>query len=220
MSAKTKISRRRFLVLGAGTTVLACGGLGALGMRPVEVELAESSCGAGNDTPDRTLIAYASQCGSTGEIATAIGQVLCEAGMGVDVRPVNDVHDLSLYRAVVVGSAIQSSKWLPEAVEFVEQHRETLNQVPVAYFSASLTSVEDSAEARSKAMSFLDPVREQVQPVDVGLFAGKLDFGKLPFLYRFIWPLTAGGRVGEGDYRDWGTIRAWAAGLYPKLSSV
>lgn len=220
MSEKTKISRRRFLVFGAGTTVLACGGLGALGMRPVEVELVESSCGAGNDTQDRVLIAYASQCGSTGEIAAAIGQVLCEAGMAVDVHPVDNVNDLSSYRAVVVGSAIRSSKWLPEAVEFVEKHRETLNQVPVAYFVASLTTVEDTAEARSKAMSFLDPVREQVEPVDVGLFAGKLDFGKLPFLYRFIWPLTAGGHVGEGDYRDWNAIRAWAAGLCPKLSSA
>jgi hypothetical protein len=28
------------------------------------------------------------------------------------------------------------------------------------------------------------------------------------------------GRVGEGDYRDWDAIWAWAAGLYPKLSSV
>jgi menaquinone-dependent protoporphyrinogen oxidase len=217
MNAKTGISRRRFLVLGAGATALACGGMGALGMQPPAVELATSSCGVGNDPRERVLVAYASQCGSTGEIAAAIGQVLCEAGAAVDVHPVDHVSDLSPYRAVVVGSAVHSSKWLPEAMGFVERQREALNRVPVACFAASLTNVEDTAETRRRAASFLDPVREQVQPVDEGLFAGKLDFGKLPFLYRFLWPLTAGGHVGEGDYRDWEAIRAWATGLGLKL---
>jgi menaquinone-dependent protoporphyrinogen oxidase len=166
------------------------------------------------------LVAYASHCGSTGEIATAIGQVLCEAGAAVDVRSVDHVSDLNPYRAVVVGSAIQSSKWLPEAMDFLKQHREALNRVPVACFAASLVSTENTAEARRKAASFLDPVREQVQPVDEGLFAGKLDFGKLPFLFRFLWPLTAGGHVSEGDYRDWEAIRAWATGLGPKLLGI
>ena len=70
---------------------------------------------------------------------------------------------------------------------------------------------------------FLDPVRQQVsevQPVDVGLFAGKLDFGKLPFAYRVMWPFTAGGTTGEGDYRDWKAIKAWAGNLPPVLLSA
>jgi menaquinone-dependent protoporphyrinogen oxidase len=181
------------------------------------VELVESSCGVGNGAQERVLVAYASQCGSTGEIAEAIGQVLCAAGAAVDVRPAERVGDLSPYRAVVVGSAIQRDRWLPQATDLVERQREVLNRIPVAYFAASLTSVEDTAETRRRAMSFLDPVCELAQPVDVGLFAGKLDFGKLPFVYRFVWPFTAGGRVGEGDYRDWDVIRAWATGLGPKL---
>jgi len=37
---------------------------------------------------DRILIAYASKCGSTGEVAQAISQVLCDAGATVDVRRV------------------------------------------------------------------------------------------------------------------------------------
>ena len=223
MSEKTKISRRRFLVLGAGTTVLACGGLGALGAlgtRPPAVEFTESSCGAGTDTRERVLVAYASQCGSTGEIAEAIGRVLCEAGTVVDVRLVNNVSDLTPYQAVVVGSAVHSSQWMPEAVEFVKKHRDALSRVTVAYFVASLTTVADTVETRRKAVTYLDPVREQVQPVDVGLFAGKLDFGKLPPMYRLIWPLTAGGHVREGDYRDWEAIRAWATELRPRLLGV
>ncbi|NIO69310.1 MAG: hypothetical protein GTN71_09815, partial [Anaerolineae bacterium] len=48
MSEKTKIPRRRFLVLtgGAiGATALACCGLTGLGMQQPAVEFIESSCG-------------------------------------------------------------------------------------------------------------------------------------------------------------------------------
>jgi menaquinone-dependent protoporphyrinogen oxidase len=217
----TKITRRRFLLLGAaGTAALACGGVAAFGMQSPEVEFVESDCTQGENTVGKILVAYASQCGSTGEIAETIGQVLCEAGAAVDVRPIQSVNDISSYQAVVVGSAIQTSQWLPQAIEFVEMHQDALSQIPVAYFLACLAMIEDTDSARRSATAFLDPVRQQVprvQPVDVGLFAGKLDFAKLPSMYRFLWPLTAGGHVGEGDYRDWEAIRSWAADLGPKF---
>jgi len=223
MSEKTKIPRRRFLVLtgGAiGATALACCGLTGLGMQQPTVEFIESSCGDEENAEGKVLIAYASNCGSTGEVAGAIGQALCEAGAMVDVRLAKNVSDLSPYRAVVVGSAIHSSSWLPEAVEFVKTHRDALSRVPVAYFLVCLTlAAVDTEETRRKVATFLDPVREQVpqvQPVDMGLFAGVLDFGKLPFNYRFIWPFMPGD-VTEGDYRDWEAIRSWAVGLHPKL---
>ena len=40
----------------------------------------------------------------------------------MDVLPVQEVKDLSPYRAVVVGSAIQAAQWLPEAMQFVHDH--------------------------------------------------------------------------------------------------
>jgi menaquinone-dependent protoporphyrinogen oxidase len=216
---ENKITRRCFLLLGAaGTAALACGGLATFGMRPPAVEFAESNCA--ESAKDRVLVAYASKCGSTGEIAQVIGQVLCEAGMAVDVRQVNHVNDVSSYRAVVVGSAIRMSQWLPEAVEFVEARQDALSRIPIAYFLACLALVKDTAAARRKAMTFLDPVRQQVprvQPVDIGLFAGRLDFAKLPLMFRFIWPLTEGGQVSEGDYCDWEAIRGWATGLRSML---
>ena len=67
----------------------------------------------------RTLVAYASRAGSTAEVAEAIGRTLAEDGAQVDVRLVKEVADLSPYRAVVAGSAIQGGKWLPEAMQFV-----------------------------------------------------------------------------------------------------
>ena len=220
MSEPNKINRRRFLALtggAVGATALACCGLTVLGTRQPAVAFNESSCGGDNEMGDKILVVYASKCGSTGEVAEAIGQALCEAGAAVDVRLVENVTDVSAYRAVIVGSAIRMGRWLPEAVQFVETHRETLSQMPVAYFLGCMTLAKegDAEENRRAVAAYLDPVREIVQPVDVGLFAGAMDYARLPFLFRLMMKAMG---TPEGDFRDWEAIRAWAADLRPALA--
>lgn len=217
MSEQNRISRRRFLALTGGVvgvTALTCCGLTALGTRQPAVEFNESSCGGENEMSDKILVAYASKCGSTGEVAEAIGQVLCDAGAAVDVRLAKNVTDVSPYRAVIVGSAIRASRWLPEASKFVETHREALSRVPVAYFLTCVILGDDTEENRRTAAAYLDPVREMVQPVDVGLFAGVMDYSKLSFVFRLMMKVMG---ATEGDFRDWEAIRAWADGLHPAL---
>ena len=210
MNEQTRITRRWFLMLAGGAvgaSALCCGGLATLGLRQPAVEYIESSCGKEENVGDKILVAYASRAGSTGEVAEAIGQVLCDGGAAVDVRLAKEVTDLSPYRAVVVGSGIRVGKWLPEAVEFVERHRELLSRMPVACFAVCLTLKEDTEENRREVAAYLDPVRDLVQPVDVGLFAGVMDYNKLPFIFRLM--MKAMGSP-EGDFRDWEAIRAWA----------
>jgi len=163
---------------------------------------------------DKILVAYASRAGSTGEVAEAIGKVLCEGGAAGDVRLAKDVTDLSPYRAVVVGSAIRVGKWLPEAVEFVETHREALGRMPLAYFAVCLTLKEDTEENRREVSAYLDPVCEMVQPVDVGLFAGGMDYSKLPFILRVMMKAM---KSPKGDFRNWEAIRAWAGQVRDRL---
>jgi len=166
---------------------------------------------------NKILIAYASRAGATGEIAGVIGEVLCDRGAAADVRLAKDVTDVSPYRAVVVGSAVYMGRWMSEAVKFVETHRDALSRVPVAYFVVCLTMRDDTEENRRQVAAYLDPVREVVQPVAEGLFAGALDSSKLPFLFRLIVKAM---RQSDGDFRDWEAIRSWAGGLVPLLESV
>ena len=220
MSEQNKISRRRFLALtggAVGVTALACCGLTVLGTRQPVVEFNESVCGGEDDMSDKILVAYASGCGSTGEVAEAVGQALCEAGAAVDVRLAKNVTDVSPYRAVIVGSAIRMGRWLPEAVQFVETHREPLSRVPVAYFLGCMTLEDDTEENRRTVAAYLDPVCEIVQPVDVGLFAGVMDYSKLSFVFRLMMKAMG---TPEGDFRDWEAICAWAADLRPALLGV
>ena len=163
---------------------------------------------------DKILVAYASKCGSTGEVAEAIGRTLCDGGAAVDVRLVKDVTDVSDYRAVVVGSAICMGQWLPEAGKFVEAHRDVLSRVPVAYFTVCMTLQDDTEENRRTVAGYTDPVRGIVPPVDEGLFAGAMDHSKLPFVFRLLMKAM---KVPEGDFRDWDGIRDWAASVRPLL---
>jgi menaquinone-dependent protoporphyrinogen oxidase len=218
MGRQGRISRRRFLKLAAGTigvTGLACCGLVALGARQPSLELSETSYGGADKMNDKLLVAYASRCGSTGEVAEAIGEVLNGGGAAVDVRLAKEVADLGPYQAVVVGSAIRAGQWLPEAAKFVKAHRERLGRIPVAFFVVCLTMQKDTEESRREAAAYLDPIREMVSPVDVGLFAGAMDYSKLPFLLRLVMKAM---KAEEGDFRDWEAIRHWATNLRPLLA--
>ena len=220
-------SRREFIGRSA---IMAGGALGslAIGRNPVwadtaptdRVEFLESRCNERRPTP-KILVAYASRCGSTGGVAGAIGGTFCDGGASVDVLKVENVSDLTSYQAVVIGSAIRSDHWLPEASDFVEKHRKHLGRLPVAYFLTCLTMANATEENRKKALGFLEPLRQKtphVIPVDTGLFGGTLAYDKLPFMIRIIMKMKMQGKdVAEGDYRDWESIRSWARIVAPAL---
>ena len=160
------------------------------------------------------------QSGSTAGIAQAIGKSLSEGGAKVDVLPMKNVKDLSPYQAVVAGSAIHGQKWLPEAMDFMRDHRSELSRKPFASFMACITlSMPNSSQYLEGLKNWMSPVRDLVRPVSEGYFAGTLDFSKLPFslnvlAMRFVVLI---GMWKEGDHRDWNAIRTWAESLRPLL---
>lgn len=222
-------TRRDFLIHGSIMTAGVVGGL-TLGSRllspgPARAEkivFPEPSCGIKTTSRNpKVLIAYASFCGSTGGVAQALGETFCQKGATVDVRLVKNVADISPYQAVVVGSAVRSSSWWPDAVEFVTRHEQALSRMPVAYFLTCLALYHDSPGAREKAMGYFEPALQAapgIKPLDFGCFAGVLDYAKMNFMYRTIMKSKMKKQeVPEGDYRDWPAIRAWAETLAPQL---
>lgn len=217
-----KTGHRRFLLLASGAlgaTALACDGLTAAGTQQPHIDLVDPTYGGAHTVKDRILVAYASQAGSTSGVAEALGKQLTAGGVTVDVRQVKEVTDLSAYRAVVVGSAIHGGKWLPEAIKFVEANQRQLSQMPTAIFLVCLTLAKDSEEYRRQVPTWLEPARTLVRPVAEGVFAGALWFKNHPFITEGlgmrIFAATLG--VGEGDYRNWKAIRAWADSARPLL---
>ena len=82
------------------------------------------------------LVAYASKYGATRGIAERIADKLRQMGKDVDLRPAGAVDDVGADEAIVIGSAVYSGSWLPEAAEFVRSHSATLAVRPVWLFSS------------------------------------------------------------------------------------
>lgn len=170
----------------------------------------------------KILVAYASQFGTTREVAEAIGDVLCQNGIEVETKWVKDVKSLTEYDAVIIGSAIQYDKWMPEAAEFVRLNQQQLSQLPVAYFFTCLTLSKRTEKTERQALAYADKLIAlvpQVRPISVGRFAGVLNYSKMSLLFQLMFriiSLITG--VREGDYRDWEAIRSWAKDMHVALS--
>lgn len=166
--------------------------------------------------PGKILIAYASRTGTTAGVADAIGKALTDLGEEVDVIRMQDVGDLSPYKAIIAGSSIRDAKWLPEAMEFIRTNQSSLSQKPFAAFLVCMTLAMPKAdEYRPIVATWLDPVRAIVKPVSEGLFAGALDIRKITsFSDRIKFRLSVMfGVWKEGDNRDWNAISEWAKSL-------
>src|SRR4051812_38780024 len=87
----------------------------------------------------KVLLAVASKHGGTLEIAQALAGELQEGGLEVDLRELHkgdEIEDISGYQAVILGSAIYTGSWLPQARHFAEQHQAVLSITPLWLFSS------------------------------------------------------------------------------------
>ncbi|HEY3310397.1 MAG TPA: flavodoxin domain-containing protein [Anaerolineales bacterium] len=169
----------------------------------------------------RILVTYATKAGSTQGVAEAIGKTLSTSDTNVIVLPMEQVRYLSTYDAVVAGSAIRGQKWLPEALQFLRQHQAELAGKPFAAFMVCITlSMKGAEQYREGLKAWMQPVRNLVQPLSEGYFAGALDFSKLPFTPNVLAMrmVAASGTWKVGDHRDWDAISSWAQKLLPLLA--
>jgi menaquinone-dependent protoporphyrinogen oxidase len=159
------------------------------------------------------LLAYASRFGSTQEVAETIASTLSEAGLEVNLQPMQDIKSLDRYDAVVLGAAIYNAKWNADAHQFVSQHQDALTQLPVAIFTLGPLSPSDAAKRNSRRQLDNELAKYPwLKPVAVEVFVGKLDPTKLGFFERL--GTTA------SDHRNWDAIRAWANTLPTLLERV
>lgn len=168
---------------------------------------------------NKVLVAFASKYGATAEIAEKIGQVLSQAGLATDVLPARRVSDLKAYAAVIVGSASYIGQWRKEAVKFLSDHEQELAKRLVWLFSSGPTG-EGDAQALMDGWRFpkgQQSILDRIQPRDITVFHGKVDPNKLNFIEKW---LLNNVHSPIGDYRDWQSITAWAAGIAAELKSM
>lgn len=173
------------------------------------------------------LVAYASDHGSTQGVAERIAARLSENGVGAKALPVDEAGDPSDYEAAVLGSAIHSMAWLPEATRYAKRHAAGLAGRPVWLFSVSLVGDAGSAlpgpiAARARKMKERRPpkatveVREAVKPRGERSFTGAIEPDHWGRLGRTVFR-ALGGKW--GDHRDWDDVDAWARSIAAELTA-
>jgi menaquinone-dependent protoporphyrinogen oxidase len=153
----------------------------------------------------RILVAYATNHGSTTEVAEAIATALRDHEHEVDVAPAADFRALEGYRAVVLGGALYMGRVHHDAASFLKRHRQVLQEVPLAVFALGpkTMSAADVAASRKQLDHALASVPE-LKPAAIAIFGGCVDPSKLHFPFK---------RMPASDARDWDAIGAWGHDL-------
>lgn len=156
------------------------------------------------------LVAYATNYGSTREVAEAVAEALNERGIDTAVRAAREVDALDGYSAVVLGGALYFFRLHKDARQFLSRHRKALREMPVAVFAVG--PINDTAKEFEGARKHLDRTLHKhgwLSPVSVEVFGGWFDPAGLRFPHKN--PAMKG--MPASDIRDWDAIRTWAAFL-------
>lgn len=164
----------------------------------------------------KILIAFATNSGSTQEVAEKIGEALRQQGLAVDLAPAQEVRSLEGYQAVVLGAPLYMFRWHTNAHQFLTRQRKALQNMPVAVFA--LGPWHDKEEELQSAREQLEKALAKhtwFSPLEKTVFVGKFDPQKLKFPYNLIPALK---NMEASDERNWDAIQKWAADLASRFS--
>ena len=194
----------------------------------------------------RILVAYATFAGSTVDVARAVGEEIAKSGLQVDVLPLSEVKSLEAYDGVVVGGPMIMG-WHRAALRFLKKNRGAFQRIPLAVFvtAMSLTQTGETSvggvpvyvdeklprppenegrlkfrERYARLANYLRPIltaTRPVKPVSVGVFGGRLEYGRLKWWAVLFVMLIV--QAPAGERRNWPAIRSWAAGLPAALQA-
>ena len=188
----------------------------------------------------KILVAYATMAGSTADVAKTVAEEIAKSGAQVDVLPLSEVKDLAAYDGVVVGAPMIMG-WHRSALGFLKRQRSALQRIPLAVFvtAMSLTQTGETSvaglritvdaklpkppeiegklkfkERYARLANYVRPILKAtrpVTPVSLGVFGGRLEYGRLKWWAVLFAMLII--QAPAGDRRNWDAIRAWAASL-------
>lgn len=163
----------------------------------------------------KILVAYATKCGSTREIAEFMIKVLQEKGLSADLGEMKNVKSVKGYDALILGAPMYMFRIIGDAHTFLKKQRKYIQNTPTAFFSLGPT--QDKEEDWKTVWGNFDKELSKYpwfQPVAKEVFGGRLDSSKLVFPYNL---LPGKDQLPQGDIRDWEKIKAWTESLPAKL---
>ena len=156
------------------------------------------------------LVAYASNYGSTREIAETIGKTLKEDKHNVEIQLLRDVKSLEAYSSAMIGAPLYMFHWHKEALRFLGLHQKAFEAgFPLAIFAGGPFGQADDKIWREVRESLDKELLKfpKIKPVSIQIMGGNFEPAKLRFPYSLIPALK---KMPASDLRDWDAIRKWA----------
>jgi menaquinone-dependent protoporphyrinogen oxidase len=165
------------------------------------------------------LLVYATGEGQTTKVATRIADALAERGhetTTVELDKGEPDVGITAHDAVLVGASIHVGKHQNAVRQFVETHREAIEEKPTAFFQLSLSSATE--EGAEEAAGYADDLFETTDwhPDRIGLFGGALRFSEYGLLTRFMMKRIVKENLPDVDtstdteFTDWDDVDAFA----------
>jgi menaquinone-dependent protoporphyrinogen oxidase len=176
----------------------------------------------------KIYIPYGSTEGQTARIAEYIADVIRHHGDEAEPVDVKHARDPGVggYDGVIVGASIHMGKHDKHAVDFVQQNRDTLDRIPSAFFSVSLSAHGDTEEAEGYVEQFEQETGWR--PASIALFGGALLYTRYGFIKRHMMKKIAEDKPGnlgtdtsrDYIYTEWDGVQRFTEDFLAKLTTA
>ncbi len=160
----------------------------------------------------RTLILYSSTDGHTIKICQFLQKIIERQGDEITLISVEHESDINLqdFDRVIIGASIRYGKHSPLIIDFINNNTRILDTLPNAFFSVNLVARKPE-KREPETNPYLKIFLKQIswQPMELAVFAGKLDYPRYKFrdrlMIRLIMWMTGGPteRNAVVEFTDW-----------------
>ena len=169
----------------------------------------------------KTVIIYASTDGQTLKICNALRAQLQQNNQKIDLFSIEDFNEkITNYDKIIIGASIRYGVHNKHIIDFMNTHKEQLNNKKTAFFSVNLVARKPEKNTPSTnpyVVKFFKTI--DWKPTIVEVFAGKLDYQKYPFfdkiMIQFIMWMTKGPTNSDAkiEYTNWEKVKAFGVQL-------
>ncbi len=163
----------------------------------------------------RIGIIYSTTDGQTLKICQRIAEHLEEFGFKVDINEISSFNEtISGYSKLIIGASIRYGKHNKKVTEFIQKHKNDLEQIETAFFSVNLVarkSDKNTYNSNPYIVRYFERVDWNPKIIDV--FAGRLDYKSYSFfdslMIKLIMKITKGPTKSDKpiEYTDWDRVK-------------
>jgi menaquinone-dependent protoporphyrinogen oxidase len=166
------------------------------------------------------LIIYGSTYGQTERIARRLGELLEQAGFGVDLHRGDQLPEyltLETYAGVVVAASVLAGYHQRYIREFVRYYAARLNRLPSAFVSVCGSAGSEPA----KASAYIEALLQESgwRPTITRSFSGAVAYTKYSWPVRWVLKGISRGKglptdtSRDWDFTEWSEVKAFARSL-------